>query len=532
MKKKFMKSLACSLLFSFMLTIPAEATYNAEDNNNQEQVNTKEEHLIDNADSEENIVDTNDQPPQVPNLDSDSEEITSPDEEQFPDTSEPSNVPDNNGDDTRVDPESKPEEVLPGEKPETNSNPAESEPSLLATSGTWVQDQYGYWYRHSDGSYTTNGWEFIDGYWYYFGSQGYRVTGWQWIDNEWYCFDSSGKMRKGWYTEGGNKYYLDSSSGVMARGWTWIVSEWYYFNSSGIMQKGWYSESGKKYYLDSSTGVMARGWTWIVSEWYYFNSSGVMQTGWFSENNNWYYLDPNSGIMARGWKWIGTAWFYFDSSGVMQTGWLADNGKWYYLNSFGGMVKGWHKTSCQGYYYNRPYWNFFNESGEFVTDSSSEGCSHGYSNFKEHRFTKSLSNLKYYTGCSAMQNGEIDYAINGWNKISYVNITEVTSSNSADIVIVSEKISNPTYSALTALYWNNSWSSSAPGANWSKAQITLSNEYGIRGKETVAHELGHVLGLAHRISDKTSLMYFEGAPSGIVSPRDLDQRVLNHTYGY
>ena len=60
----------------------------------------------------------------------------------------------------------------------------------------------------------------------------------------------------------------------------------------------------------------------------------------------------------------------------------------------------------------------------------------------------------------------------------------------------------------------------------------LAPEYGIRGKETVAHEMGHVLGLAHRISDKTSLMYFEGAPSGIVSPRDLDQRVLNHTYGY
>lgn len=53
------------------------------------------------------------------------------------------------------------------EQPEKESQ----SPDLLAAStGTWIHDSYGYWYRHSDGSYTTNGWEFIDGYWYYFGS--------------------------------------------------------------------------------------------------------------------------------------------------------------------------------------------------------------------------------------------------------------------------------------------------------------------------------------------------------------------------
>lgn len=106
----------------------------------------------------------------------------------------------------------KPEETE--EQPDEWRNPGEAateqmegesqSPDLLAAStGTWIHDSYGYWYRHSDGSYTINGWEFIDGYWYYFGSQGYRVTGWQWIDNEWYYFNSSGVMQRGWFSENG-----------------------------------------------------------------------------------------------------------------------------------------------------------------------------------------------------------------------------------------------------------------------------------------------------------------------------------------
>lgn len=100
------------------------------------------------------------------------------------------------------------------------------------------------------------------------------------------------------------------------------------------------------------------------------------------------------------------------------------------------------------------------------------------------------------------------------------------------MLIVSQKLNNPAYAATTAFVQNNEWSSETPEVNWPREQISLSNEYGVRKKETVAHELGHAFGLSHRISDSTSLMYFEGAPDGVYSPQTLDRDVLNHIYGY
>ena len=58
----------------------------------------------------------------------------------------------------------------------------------------WINTEYGWWYRHGDGSYTTNNWEFIDGYWYYFDGNGYMKTGWQEIWGKWYYLYSDGAM--------------------------------------------------------------------------------------------------------------------------------------------------------------------------------------------------------------------------------------------------------------------------------------------------------------------------------------------------
>lgn len=69
-----MKSLACSLLFSIMITVPAEAAYNLE-GSNQEQA---EENTIDSAEKNENISDAGD-PVLIPEQDNDSEEIILPD---------------------------------------------------------------------------------------------------------------------------------------------------------------------------------------------------------------------------------------------------------------------------------------------------------------------------------------------------------------------------------------------------------------------------------------------------------------------
>ena len=104
-----------------------------------------------------------------------------------------------------------------------------------ASKGSWIQSSGRWWYRHNNGSYTTNGWELIDSTWYY--------------------FDSSGWMQTGWVKTGGSWYYLNSS-GAMKTGWVKTDGLWYYLNSSGAMQTGWFSVSGKWYYAYGS-GALA-----------------------------------------------------------------------------------------------------------------------------------------------------------------------------------------------------------------------------------------------------------------------------------
>ena len=52
-------------------------------------------------------------------------------------------------------------------------------PQLVASAETpaqkaeWIQSGSRWWYKHADGSYTTNGWEKINGTWYYFDQAGW-----------------------------------------------------------------------------------------------------------------------------------------------------------------------------------------------------------------------------------------------------------------------------------------------------------------------------------------------------------------------
>ena len=95
----------------------------------------------------------------------------------------------------------------------------------LWTPAKWIQSGNKWWYRHSDGSYTTNDFEEIGNQRYYFDSNGYMVTGWQCISGQWYYFDSNGFYQMGEH---------------------FINGEYYYFNSQGIMQTG-YAEDGWEY---------------------------------------------------------------------------------------------------------------------------------------------------------------------------------------------------------------------------------------------------------------------------------------------
>lgn len=100
-------------------------------------------------------------------------------------------------------------------------------------SGQWIQASDGrWWYKHSDGSYTTNGWEQINGGWYYFDSEGWMVTGWVDDAGERYYCNSSGIMVTGWNTISGSIYYF-SGSGAMQKNWTSINNTYYYFGTNG-----------------------------------------------------------------------------------------------------------------------------------------------------------------------------------------------------------------------------------------------------------------------------------------------------------
>ena len=143
------------------------------------------------------------------------------------------------------------------------------------TKGSWIQSSGRWWYRHNNGSYTSNGWEQINGKWYHFDSSGWMQTGWVRASGSWYYLNSSGEMQTGWAKSG---------------------NTWYYLNSSGAMQTGWIQSGGSWYYLNSS-GTMQTGWLRSGNSWYYLNSSGAMQTGWFSAGGKWYYAF-SSGALA------------------------------------------------------------------------------------------------------------------------------------------------------------------------------------------------------------------------------------------
>ena len=49
----------------------------------------------------------------------------------------------------------------------------------------------------------------------------------------------------GWQSDGTNKYYMDTVSGVMAVGWKQIDKRWYYFNQAGHMITGWLNDGGR-----------------------------------------------------------------------------------------------------------------------------------------------------------------------------------------------------------------------------------------------------------------------------------------------
>ena len=85
-------------------------------------------------------------------------------------------------------------------------------------SGRWIQNEHGWWYSYSNGTWPSNGWAYLPWlgsyYWYYFNADGYMAVNWLDWNN--------------------NRYYLnpvaETNAGMMLTGWQQIGGKWYFFN--------------------------------------------------------------------------------------------------------------------------------------------------------------------------------------------------------------------------------------------------------------------------------------------------------------
>ena len=121
------------------------------------------------------------------------------------------------------------EEVIAQNPVKPVENPVK--PTVQAT---WVKSGSSWWYKHADGSYTTNGWEKINGTWYYFDQAGWMATGWVKDNGTWYYLNNNGSMATGWVKDNGTWYYLNNN-GSMATGWYKVGEKWYYSYASGAL---------------------------------------------------------------------------------------------------------------------------------------------------------------------------------------------------------------------------------------------------------------------------------------------------------
>ena len=129
----------------------------------------------------------------------------------------------------------------------------------------WQNDDNGWWYVYSNGTYPVNTWKTIDGVDYYFKPSGYMAA------------DEFIKSKN--YAEDGKLYYVDKNGAWDQFTYAWkcnnkgywlegVESQWYPI-------KEWCKVDGKWYYFDS-TGYMVTGKVRIGLKNYVFNPDGSL----------------------------------------------------------------------------------------------------------------------------------------------------------------------------------------------------------------------------------------------------------------
>lgn len=115
------------------------------------------------------------------------------------------------------------------------------------TMGKWIEENGKWWYKHDDGTYTTDDWEWIGDHWYYFDEAGWMVTGWlDWEGNRYYLQPKTsttgndyGYMVTGGKTIKGKRYFFDSDGAMYRNGFRKGAKSgaWYCFGKDGAMVK-------------------------------------------------------------------------------------------------------------------------------------------------------------------------------------------------------------------------------------------------------------------------------------------------------
>lgn len=128
----------------------------------------------------------------------------------------------------------------------------------------WQQDEAGWRYQTSNGSYPSGGTALIDKKTYMFDESGYMVTGWQFVNGYWFYYGEDGARAEGWRKLEDRWYYLDPrNEGRMYIGWMDWKGKQYHFESDGSMSTGLFypseGERGAGYvYEADKDGVLIR----------------------------------------------------------------------------------------------------------------------------------------------------------------------------------------------------------------------------------------------------------------------------------
>lgn len=134
-------------------------------------------------------------------------------------------------------------------KSTTNGGSKSSSGKAGTWRGNWTD---GWWYEHTDGTYTKDGSEVIDGKTYYFDSKGYMLAD-QYADGHFLGKDGAwdGGALSSWKSNSNGWWYESTDGKYITGNWALIDGDWYYFDGSGYMVTGKRTINGKSYTFGS-----------------------------------------------------------------------------------------------------------------------------------------------------------------------------------------------------------------------------------------------------------------------------------------